>query len=430
VRRSILSSVLSLAVLCTPLAALADNWPAWRGPTGQGFCAEDAARLPLEWGPDKDVKWKVPLPGPGNSTPIVWEKRVFLTQATERGKKRATWCLDRADGKVLWQREVDYAEEEPTHGDNPYCSASAVTDGERLVVSHGSAGVFSYDLDGRELWRRDLGKFRHIWGNAASPVIWKHLVLLNCGPGPRTFLIALDKKSGDQVWKVEISGGEEGGGGQSTWTGSWSTPLVVAEPATSTSPAREVLLASYPDRLRAYDPASGEELWSCGGLGRLVYTSPIAREGVAVAMSGFMGPPLAVRLGGKGDVTESHRLWREERAQQHIGSGVIIDAHIFVHNDPGTLECIELRTGKLLWREKLAGSSWSSIVHAGDRLYTTDAEGNCVVVRASTKFEVLARNSLKERTRASIAVSDGELFIRTYQHLWCIAQAEATRAAK
>jgi outer membrane protein assembly factor BamB len=182
------------------------------------------------------------------------------------------------------------------------------------------------------------------------------------------------------------------------------------------------LLVSYPGRLIAFEAGSGKELWSCSGLGKLVYTSPLAREGIAVSMSGFMGPPLAVRLGGKGEVTESRRLWRQERAQQRIGSGVIHEGHIYILNDPGVLECIRLKTGESVWKNRLAGKSWSSVVLSGDRLYTADDGGSCFVVKASPSFKILARNELGERIRASISISNGRLFIRSYKHLWCISK--------
>jgi len=389
---------------------LADNWPAWRGPSGQGLCEE--TDLPLNWSATERVRWKLPLPGPGNSTPVVWEGKLFLTQATAGGARRWTWCVDTKNGKVLWKKSVPYSGSEPTHATNPFCSASPVTDGERVIVSHGSAGLFCYDLSGEELWRRDLGEFRHIWGNANTPVISGDSCYINCGPGVRTQLLCLDKKTGKETWKVAVPGGHEGNGGRENWTGSWSTPLVLGDR----------LLVSYPGRLVAFEAGSGKELWSCAGLGKLVYTSPLAREGVAVSMSGFMGPPLAVRLGGKGEVTESRRLWRQERAQQRIGSGVIHEGHIYILNDPGVLECIRLKTGESIWKNRLAAKSWSSVVLSGDRLYTADDGGSCFVVQASPSFKVLARNELGERIRASIAVSNGALFIRSYQHLWCIAE--------
>src|SRR3989442_1057982 len=204
-----------LLTLCSVVPAA--NWPAWRGPDGSGHCAEKD--LPLRWSVTENVRWKIPLPDKGNSTPIIWGERIFLTQATEEGQKRSTLCLHRQDGRKLWEQTVEHKDREPTHETNYYCSASAVTDGERVVVSHGSAGVWCYGVDGREIWPRDFGDCLHIWGNAASPVLYQDLVFLNFGPGERTFLIALDKKTGNDVWKADEPGGRSGDKGQSEWFG-------------------------------------------------------------------------------------------------------------------------------------------------------------------------------------------------------------------
>src|SRR5580698_10601580 len=185
--------------MAAAMSVRADNWPAWRGPHSNGMC--DEKNLPTKWSDKENVVWKVALPDEGNSTPIIWKDRLFLTQATENGKKRSTICFNTKDGSKRWEKTVEYAEDEPTHKTNPHCSASPVTDGEIVVVSHGSAGVFCYDLDGKELWNRDLGKCIHIWGNASSPVIWQDRVFLNFGPGNPTFLIAMSKKDGKDIWK-------------------------------------------------------------------------------------------------------------------------------------------------------------------------------------------------------------------------------------
>jgi outer membrane protein assembly factor BamB len=402
--------------------AVAENWPAWRGASGFGITGE--TNLPLRWSKTENVRWKVALPGPGSSTPIVWGNRVCLTQAEEKGKRRSTLCFDRKDGTRLWGETVEYPEREPTHGDNTYCSASPVTDGERIIVSHGSAGVFCYDLDGHKQWQYDVGKLYHIWGNASSPVIHGDLCLLNCGPGERTFLLALNKRTGTKVWQVDVPDGQESGDAKS-WIGSWSTPVV------ANVDGRDQVLVSFPERLRGYDPKTGDELWSCAGLGRLVYTSPLVGEGAAVAMGGFNGPAIGVRLGGaKGDVTESHRLWRRDREQQRIGSGVITGGHVYVLNEPGIAECMELESGTTVWKERLGSASWSSMLLSGDRLYVLNRAGSCFVIRAATKFEPLAQNDLGEHTQASLAPSGGELFIRTYKHLWCITAADGSKASE
>lgn len=398
--------------------AIGENWPAWRGPRGDGTSAEKG--VPTRWSATENVRWKVKLPSPGNSTPVVWGDRVFLTQSIDKeGTRRAVMCLDRKDGKLLWQKEVPFKGKEPTHGTNPYCSASPVTDGECVVASHGSAGVVCYDMDGKQLWHRDLGEFIHIWGNAASPVLYGDLVFLNCGPGQRTFLLAMDRKTGKDVWKKDEPGGASGLGKDKAWVGSWSTPRLVKVGG------QDQLIMTWPEAVKAYNPKTGDVLWTCRGLTKLVYTSPVMNDQVVVAMSGFHGSALAVKLGGKGDVTETHRLWLHKPSNpQRIGSGVIVGEHLYMANaGPGTVQCIELKTGKDLWAgRKLGGNHWGSIVHADGKLYATDQSGTTRIFAAKPEFELIATNRLGEHTNASPAISNGEIFIRTHRHLWCIGE--------
>ncbi len=410
-------------------AALADNWPAWRGPTGQGHCAEKG--LPLKWSTTENVRWKVKLPDTGNSTPVIWGDRVFVTQASDKtlwppkggnggaaaARKRSLMCFARADGKLLWQKDVIYPEIEYTHPTNPFCSASPATDGERVVVSFGSTGMYCYGLDGKELWKKDLGKFEHIWGNASSPVLYGDLAILWCGPGERQFLLAVNKRTGEEVWRHNEPGGASGLN-KGKWVGSWSTPLIV--PVNG----QDQLLLSAAKLFKGFDPKTGKELWSCAGLGDLVYTSPLYVNGIAVAMSGYGGPALAVKLGGKGDITKD-RLWHHAKGNpQRIGSGVIVGDHVYIVEASGAPHCFDLKTGKEVWKGQVAkrpgGASWSSMVHADGRLYVTDRDGTTLVFAASPKYQLLAANRLGEHVDASIAVSDGELFIRTYENLWCI----------
>ena len=190
---------------------------------------------------------------------------------------------------------------------------------------------------------------------------------------------------------------------------------------------------NWPGRVAAYAPETGNELWTCSGLNPLIYTSPLYSDGIVVAMGGFMGMALAVKADGAGDVTGSHRLWHHPKTKQRIGSGVIQDGHIYILNDPGVAECYELKTGKQVWEERLVGqgpdnSSWSSMVLAGDRLYVINHSGDTFVLKASPKFESLATNSLREPDNASLAVSNGDIFIRTHQALWCIADTRRAAA--
>lgn len=400
-------------------AAGADNWPQWRGPKGMGICAEK--NLPTQWGTNQNIRWKIRLPEAGNSTPIIWGNRVFMTQAI--GKQRMLMSLDRANGKMLWQSGVTNAEKEPTHSTNPDCSGSPMTDGERVIVSFGSSGLYCYDFTGKELWHRDLGKQLHMWGVSSSPVIHGNLCFLNFGPGERTFLIAVNKKTGETVWQHD-----EPGGAADKYIGSWSTPLLIK------ANGRDELILTFPERVAAFEPNFGRELWTCRGLNPLVYTSPIYADGIIVAMGGFNGSALAVKAGGSGDVTQTHRLWHLLKTKQRIGSAVVADGHIYILNDPGVAECFELRSGKLVWEERLKGpgakaDNWSSLVLAGDNLYAVNQGGDGFVFKASPKFQVVSTNTLGELVRASVAVSDGELFIRTYKNLWCVSEKTAGKQA-
>jgi outer membrane protein assembly factor BamB len=219
-------------------------------------------------------------------------------------------------------------------------------------------------------------------------------------------------------WKHEEPGGKRGDD-QKDWIGSWSTP-VTAKVGDTTQ-----VLVSWPGRLAAHEPSTGREIWKCGGLNPLVYTSPLVDAGIAVAMGGFNGNSLAVRTGGSGDVTATHRLWHRERDRQRIGSGVIHDGHVYILNDPGIAECIDLKSGRTVWEERLAGPagsapSWSSMVLAAGRLHATNQRGDTFILKAEPTFASLAVNPLGEGTNGSIAVSNGDLFIRTHRTLWCI----------
>lgn len=418
-----------LALLLLTAVARGDNWPAWRGPTGQGHTGERS--LALRWSATENVRWKVPLPDAGNSTPVVWGDKVFVTQASDKtvwpprggagpavARRRALLCFRRSDGTLLWQRDVRYDAAESTHSTNPFCSASPVTDGEVVVVSHGSAGMYAYDLSGKVLWKKDVGKLEHIWGNASSPVLYRDLAILWCGPGERQFLLAVHRKTGVEVWRHEEPGGASGLGPDKTWLGSWSTPLVVRVGND------DQLVLPVPGKVKGFDPKTGKELWFCAGLGKLIYTSPLHADGVVVVLSGFHGPALAVRLGGTGDITRD-RLWHHTTANpQRIGSGVIVGEHLYILEENGVPHCFEVKTGKEVWaaqvKSRPGSNTWSSMVAVGDRLYVTSRNGDTHVLAASPKYTYLGVNRLGEHTEASLAVSDGELFLRTHKHLWCI----------
>ena len=390
-------------------ASYADNWPAWRGPSGQGFCEEK--NVPLKWSATENVKWKVELGHQGNSTPVVWDDRLFLTQANKDGHVRSLLCLARGDGKLLWQQDVSFEAKEKNWNANWYCNASPTTDGERVVVSFGSAGMHCYDFTGKKLWSRtDLGKWEHQFGNGSSPVLHNDLVILWCGPNQksgRNFLLAVNKRSGETVWEHDEK------------VGSWGTPLVAR------IDGKDQLLLSVVPHLKSFDPANGKELWLCNGLTKYAYTSPLYGNGVAVAMSGYTGAALAVKVGKSSDIT-SNRLWLHPKNIQRVGSGMIVGDHVYMVEENSVPHCYDLKTGDERWQitKRPGGTTWGSMVHAEGRLYVLMRNGETLVFAANPKYELLARNSLGRgvATNSSLAISNGDIFIRTFKHLWCVDQ--------
>lgn len=395
-------------IIVVPGLARADNWPAWRGPGGQGVCNE--TNVPLKWSAAENVRWKVPLADQGNSTPVVWDDKIFLTQANKGGSVRSLICLARADGKILWQNDVKYDATERNWNPSWYGNASPTTDGERVIATFGSAGVYCYDLAGKELWKRtDLGTWEHGFGNGASPVLYENLVIQWCGPNQgkgRNFLLAMDKKTGKTVWERDEK------------EGSWATPVIAK------IDGKDQLVLGLGPNLRSYDPQTGKDLWFCAGLQSYVYPSALIGNGVAVGMSGYGRSSLAVKLGGAGDITKD-RLWLHPKpANQRVGSGMIVGDHVYIIDENGTPRCYELTTGKNLWEdaERLKTVTWGSLIHADGRLYILMRNAETVVLAANPKFEILATNPLGkgEQTNSSLAVSNGEIFIRTFKSLYCI----------
>ena len=433
--RPAIAGIAFAAALHFAIAPLhAENWPTWRGPNGNSTSNEEA--FPLEWSAEKNVRWKVDLPDRGNSSPVVWGNRVFITQAIEAEHRRTLMAFDRRNGELLWQKGTVFKEAEETHQANPYCSTSPVVDGERVIVSHASAGVFCYDLDGNEIWSRDLGPQKHTWGSGSSPLIHGDLCILYHGPGENGHLIGLDKRTGETVWSVRdlpiVTEGRTDGfrGKEPGITGSFSTPILVE------AGDRTELVMSFSGELVAFDPATGNRLWWADGLNPLVYTSPLTDGETIVAMGGYYGNSMAVTPGGEGNVTDSHRVWHKVRSKSDIGSGVIKDGHIFLQYGAGIAICMDLKTGDMIWEERLkgqgaAGSSWSSMTLVGDLIYVINQSAEMFILRASPDFEVVAVNGLDgELTNSTQAMSNGELFIRTHKHLWCISEHKQVALAR
>ncbi len=403
------SAMAPFGFLATDVAAA--DWPAWRGPAGTGLSAEKD--LPPDWRTTQAVRWRTPLPEPGNSTPIVSRGRVFLTQS--EGTRRNLLCFDRKDGSLLWKKGIGVESEERTHKTNPYASASPVTDGERVIVWFGSGGLVAYDFSGTELWRTDLGRHDHRFGYGGSPVIQGELCFLNFGPGVREFLVAVDKRTGKEVWRHSspVPGAED-------VLGTWSTPLIVEHQG------RMELISALRGELAGLDPKTGRVFWSVNDWGLQAKASPVAGDGVVVLTGDFepKTSEVAVRLGGEGDVAKTHVLWRKTPSRGRVGTGVIQNGYFYGSRTGGFADCIELESGKIVWDERLPGKGgnsaiWTSPVLADGKLYFVNQGGDVFVVRASPRFELVAAQTLGETCNASPAISTGEIFLRTHEALWC-----------
>ncbi len=420
-----------------------ENWPGWRGPRGDGISSEKG--IPVQWDLSKNVKWKADVPGVGHSSPIVWGNRVFVTTAVSSDPSQETFrkglyfggnrpqpdeadyswevhCFDRDSGKLLWkQTALKKRPDSSRHMKNSYASHTPVTDGVYVYAFFGDPGVYCYDFTGKLIWSRQLGifKMRYGWGTASSPILYKDRLIINCDQEePGSFLIALDKKTGRVLWKVdrdEVS--------------SWSTPFV------SLSGKRPELIVNATRAIRTYDPETGKLLWECRGLSSsIAIPTPFEAHGLVFVSSGYVGDklrPLAAFLpGGAGDISleesqsqSDHIAWRQLTAGPYNPSPVVYGEYLYVIFDGGFIACYEARTGKEVYGKRridVGALFTASPVVAGGRLYCLSEDGEMYVLRAGPEYELLAKNSLNEVCMASPAVSEGKMFIRTFKHLYCI----------
>ena len=408
------------------VALPASNWPSWRGDlAGSGIVSDNS--VPLKWDRKKNITWRAPLPDRGNSSPIIWGDKLFITQATDTDKRRSVMCFNKLTGTMLWQKGLIYNKKEKTHQTNPYCSGSPVTDGRMVIANYASAGIVAYDMEGEEVWRRDLGPQVHVWGNGTSPVLYNDICVIYHGPGPNSTLYGLDKLSGQTLWKQKIEEKDDPKrvdgfrGGNEGIVGAFTTPIVIKVKS------RSEIIISGANSLQAFSPDEGKELWWCKGLNPLVYTSPVFDGNVVLSMGGYFGASIAINPGGEGDVT-SKRIWRDPRSKKNrLGTPVIRNGYAYFVNMSGFAECLDMKTGEIIFEERLTSTgnnsaAWASPILVDDKVYVTNQSGDTNIFRAAPKFELLATNSVEEYSNSTLAVSDGSLYLRTHKSLWCISK--------
>lgn len=395
-----------------------DRWPGWRGRNGSGVAP--AGHPATSFGANEGFRWKVEVPGEGNSSPVVWDDLVLLTTALDATDPPTLAILgfDRSDGRLAWKTEVGPARGR-THAKNGHASATVATDGERVFAFFGSAGLYGCDLSGELAWRAELGGLDHMYGTAASPVLHGDSVIQLCDSAKHSYLAAFDKRSGDPIWRTDRPS-----------SACWSTPILV-EAETGSGPRAELVVNGTGSRspdgrlVIAYDPADGRELWRVGGMSELVAPTPMTRDGLIFCHSGRNGPILAIRPGGSGDVTASRVVWRQPRGGPYIPTGVVYRNRLFLVGDSRELACYNAGSGQPVWTERLRGTFTASLVAADGRVYATSEQGVVYVFAAADTFQLLAQNDLEERCLATPALSGGELLIRTRRHLYCFPASEA-----
>ncbi|MCO6459627.1 MAG: PQQ-binding-like beta-propeller repeat protein [Pirellulaceae bacterium] len=397
-----------------------DSWPRFRGPGGMG--SSSARGLPLEWSASENIAWKTPLPGPGASSPITYGSQIYLTcysgyfvPGQPGGSldqlQRHLLALDRKTGRIVWQKDVAAKlPEEESIRDHGYAANTPAADAERVYAFFGKSGVFAFDHQGQQLWQADVGSGTSGWGTAASPLLYKDLVIINASVESEA-LVALDRQSGQQRWRAD--GIRE----------SWNTPILV----TADSGRQELVVARHGDIL-AFDPDTGEPLWSCKtDITWYMVPTLVAADGVVYCLGGRSGnAALAVRAGGSGDVTATHRLWTSKQGS-NVTSPIYLDGHLYWMSDQlGIACCAKADSGELVYQERLsrAGQVYASPIVAEGRLYYLTRNGRVFVLAAKPQFEQLAANDLDDRTRfdGSPAVDGNRLLIRSEKFLYCVGQ--------
>jgi outer membrane protein assembly factor BamB len=387
----------------------AKYWPRWRGPSGQGVVT--ATGYVDTWSATENVVWKTPVRGRGNSSPIVWGDRIFLTTAYEGGRRVSLLAYRRADGRLLWETSAPAGRSDSgAHDKNGHASATAATDGQRIYVSFGPRGLFAFDFDGKIVWQRDLGAMEAYHGAAGSPLLYKDRIILYQDQYRGSFVAAFDTRTGREIWRTsrEASNG-------------WGTPIAVRVGN------RDEIIVSSQQQVQAYDPERGKELWRCSGNTYEVIPTPVVGYGMIFCSSGRAGPTLAIRPGGTGDVTRTHLAWESPRGSPFVPSPILYGEQLYMVNDMASIvTSIQATTGKTLWQGRLGvasreGFSASPIGVEGKIFFTND-EGETFVLRAGPAFELLHVNRIGEGTLASPALVDGRWYIRTDRNLYAIGK--------
>ncbi len=389
-------------------AVFAENWPQFRGSRGDGTSTE--TNVPLRWSATQNIKWKANVPGEGHSSPIVWERSVFVTSATDNGDRHLI-RIDTETGKIAWQKKVAGGPKESMHRENSSASSTPATDGTRIVTSFqvgDRVDLRCFDFEGRQLWAVQPLRFDGQHGYSCSPIIYKDLVLFDCRQEGEAALLALDKRSGQVRWRA----------GPGNKRISHVTPLLIAQGN------QTQLIVSGSDETRSYNPDTGQAIWWCNGPSDVAVAGLAYGEGMVFATAGYPDRTrMAIRVNGRGDITKTHVAWSSRRQVTYVPSPVYDAGHVYSVIDEGMVCCFDAKTGQSKWEHRLGGRFRASLILAAGQIYATNDKGVTTVFAPNPQqFHARASNDLGNPCYATPAISNGRIFLRAGENLYCIAE--------
>ena len=384
-------------------------WPRWRGPSGQGLAT--GTGYPDTWSPTQGVLWKTPVPGTGNSSPIVWGDHIFVTSSYEGGRKLSLLAYRRSDGRLLWETPAPAGRTDSgAHYKNGHASSTPATDGRLVYVLFGARGLFAFDFTGKLAWQRDLGPMDAYHGAAGSPLLYRDRIILYQDQFSGSFIASYDTKTGRELWRTRRDASV-----------GWGTPIAIR------AGQRDEIIVNGQQHVTSYDPITGRELWRCGGTTYEVIPTPVVGYGMVFCSSGRAGPTLAIKPGGSGDVSRSHLAWESPRGSPFVPSPILYGEQLYMINDMASIvTSLSATTGQSLWQGRLGvaqreGFSASPVAVDGKIFFTND-DGETFVLRAGPKFELMHVNQLGESILASPALVDGRWYFRAQRNLYAVGR--------
>ncbi len=400
----------SLLILVLVSTAGAQEWTRFRGPNGTGV--SEAKGVPATW-TEADILWRCELPGQGHSQPVIWGDRLFVTNATSDGKERGLYAVSKVDGKVLWSKTYPMATH-AKHKLNSFASSSAAVDKDRVFAAFVSPEQFlvkAFDHAGKELWSVNLGTFKSQHGHGASPILYEDKLIVTNDQDGDSFVTALEAKTGKPVWTTPRKSEKEGA--------AYGSPCIHQKPG---GPA-ELLLTSKAQGISSVDPRTGKPLWEARVFDKRAVSSAVVVGDLVFGSCGSGGGGnyvAAVKLGGKGDVTESHKAYEIRKSAPYVPTPVALGDRLFLTDDKGVASCIEAPTGRVVWSERISDGFYGSPVLAEGRVYVASTKGEMIVFAAADEFKVIGRSPLGEASHSTPCIDGGRLYLRTFSKLICV----------